>query len=408
MKLMGLKTKTSILSLEDIFADEESSLLSQVVAKPIVSADATLIQNFQELSQFYAQYERLPVDDADFAEKKLARRLAGIMGNDAHVAALQPYDDYGLLEKAVDNGAGATDCIKTLADIFAEDDDLLALGDVSILQMKHISNTTSKPYADEEMGTRFECLDFWQFEGLFKKIHANIQNGQAHIGRLRTEQNLNVGDIFILHGLLCYIAEMIDTEDRKSERRNYRLRLIFENGLESNMLMRSLARAVYKDEHGRQVTLTDDESVNTGFVQQFTLDGPGLVTGQLYVLKLVTPKPELVEFKQLHKIGFTTSTVEARIAHSEQDIAFLESKVRPVATFTCQNMNPQALESLIHAFFNGQRLNIKLMGKNGQLYSPKEWFDVSLGLIQQVVGFIMDGTISEYRMDNTTGKLCRK
>jgi len=46
-----------------------------------------------------------------------------------------------------------------------------------------------------------------------------------------------------------------------------------------------------------------------------------------------------------------------------------------------------------------------LTGKNGQKYHPKEWFSVPLDTAREVVRRIIDGTIIQYRMDNTTGKI---
>ena len=133
-----------------------------------------------------------------------------------------------------------------------------------------------------------------------------------------------------------------------------------------------------------------------------------LVTGQLYVVHLLQPKPEFATYRNLYKIGFTTGTVEARIADAENDTAFLESKVVPVLSFECRNINPHTFERLLHAFFAAQRVNIRLIGKNGKIYIPHEWFDVELDVIEKAAEYIINSTINQYRMNNTTGKIVPK
>ena len=232
-----------------------------------------------------------------------------------------------------------------------------------------------------------------------------MKAGRAHFEHLKTEQKLQKGELFLLGGQLCYIAEVVEAEARKSSRANFRLRLIYENATESNMLMRSLARAVYKDPNGRKVMM-QRPSENSDLLS----DGQcrGEVTGWLYVAALQESKPELAAYQYVHKIGFTTTTVAARLADSANDIAFLESEVKPVLAFECRNINPHTFESLLHAFFYGRRLNLTLTAKNGQSYRPHEWFDVSLADIEAAAGYIAAGTINRYRVDQTTGRIVAK
>ena len=51
------------------------------------------------------------------------------------------------------------------------------------------------------------------------------------------------------------MAEVGEEERRtKTERPDSRLRVIYDNATESDILMRSLQRALYKDEAGRRIT----------------------------------------------------------------------------------------------------------------------------------------------------------
>ena len=114
-------------------------------------------------------------------------------------------------------------------------------------------------------------------------------------------------------------------------------------------------------------------------------------------------------FKQnLYKIGFTESSVDERIKNAEKDRTFLQAPVRIVTTFQCFNMNTHKLETLVHGFLAKQRLDITLKGQDGTSYTPREWFYTPLATVLEVIQHILDGTISQYRMDNTTGKIVAK
>lgn len=393
-----------------------------------MTADSVLLSKFREIEVFYEAHQREPNNHGDYAEKTLARSLAALRKNTQFVESLKGHDQYGLLSQqgqqqslgeqtfslqATEPENTEEPSVKEIP-VFNSLDDILAfeangvladLGDVSIYDNFDGANkpNNSVPYPDEMIGTRYECEDFWKFQPYFEKIKVALKDGTATFNQLQTEQNLFVGDIFLLNGLVCFIAEKT-VEERKSKRKNYRLRLIFENGLESNMLMRSLAVAIYKDENGRQILLNDENAL----AQMFNQDIESLPTGYIYITKLSQAKPELSRFKHLHKVGFTRGDVEARLKNCEDDIAFLESKVHVVAKIQCKNLNPHAFEQMIHAFLYAQRLNLTLKSKDGQLYKPKEWFDADSETILEVAQRILDQTIVNYRMDNTTGKLIEK
>ena len=391
------------IPLADILNDDDLGLLAEVKPKEYQATEnQVVIEQFAEINDFFRRHQRRPSENSkDFAEELLALRLNNVCCNLKWREMLKLYDEFGLLDEE-ENAAAK---IMGWDDIFADDDlGLLDAGNTEIFRLAHVGGHTGKPYADEENAERQPCADFWRFEALFQQTHADLKWGRAYLERLKTEQNLQKGGLFLLGGQLCYIAEVMEAEVRQSHRAQFRLRLIYENATESNILMRSLARAVYKDPNGRKV-MTDRPPENDGLFS----DGQSHpVTGWLYVAALVAAKPELAAYRHLHKIGFTATTVEARLADSANDIAFLESEVRPVLAFECRNINPQTLESLLHAFFYGQRLNLTLISKNGQSYRPHEWFDVPLASIEEAAGYIVAGTINRYRVNQTTGQIVVK
>ncbi|UOO80971.1 GIY-YIG nuclease family protein [Uruburuella testudinis] len=386
--------------MDDIWEDDDLGLLADV--KPKIQHDArhqTGIAQFAEVNDFFRRHQRRPSESSgDFQEELLAKTLQSLCRDGECAEMLKAYDEFGLLN--IDAA------VISLADIFDDDDlDLLDAGNIEIFDFTHISEQQGKAYADEGNAERRECVDFWRFEALFQQTHAALKAGRAHLERLKTEQNLQKGELFLLGGQLCYIADVVEAEARKSNRAQFRLRLIYENATESNILMRSLARAVYKDPNGRKVMM-QKPSENGDLLSGDPCREE--VTGWLYVAALTAAKPELAGCRHVHKIGFTTTTVAARLAESVNDIAFLESEVKPVLAFECRNINPHTFERLLHTFFYGQRLNITLTAKNGQSYRPHEWFDVPLASIEEAAGYIAEGTINRYRVDQTTGRIVAK
>ncbi|HEM7577993.1 TPA: GIY-YIG nuclease family protein, partial [Serratia marcescens] len=181
---------------------------------------------------------------------------------------------------------------------------------------------------------------------------------------------------------------------------NSRLHLIFENGTEMHMLYQSLTHGLVRDNEGRKVLLNG---------QKLQLSSDPIPSGVVYILATMSTDPVLTPYKQnLYKIGFTETTVEQRIKNAEKDRTFLEAPVRIVSTSQCFNLNTQKLENLVHGFLAARRLNVTLKSHTGQIYTPREWFNIPLSTALSVIQYIADGTISQYRLDNTTGKILAK
>ena len=70
------------------------------------------------------------------------------------------------------------------------------------------------------------------------------------------QADIEPGRFFILGGQKAYVAEMGEEFTQSYGDRDARLRVIFDNGTESNMLRRSLQRALHKDETGRRIMET--------------------------------------------------------------------------------------------------------------------------------------------------------
>ena len=248
-------------------------------------------------------------------------------------------------------------------------------------------------------GQRQPCADFPRFAPLFTAFHDGLKSGAFGLERFTHKLKIAAGDFFILNGLLGYVDSVGERLEQYSGY-NARLYLVFENGTEMHMLYQSLTHGLVRDKEGRKVQTTGQSLL------------PSLETvpsGIVYILKTLSTDPTLVPYRQnLYKIGFTETSVEERIKNAEMDSTFLEAPVQIVAINQCFNLNAQKLEALVHGFFAPRRLNVKLKSYSGQIYTPKEWFNVPLESALAVIQFIVDGSISQYRLDNTTGKVLPK
>ncbi|MGM0987756.1 MAG: GIY-YIG nuclease family protein [Pseudomonadota bacterium] len=430
-------------TLEDIFAEsDELGLLT--VAPPrssAPSADQRLVATLQGIEAFVNEHGREPQEDAkDLKEATLAAHLAALRNDPAKVEGLAAWDTLGLLgasmgdavdvsrddQPAMSDGAGqeggsaategtssspekatvSPDSVTSLDDIWDSDTlGLLSGGDESaesIFDLTHVPERNERDMPDE-IAQRAHCKDFYRFESLFDQVREELREGDAEAVPFQMESQIDEGDMFVLNGMLC-IADQVGTESVGAGRKfNPRLRVVFDNGTESNLLLRSLARALYKDETGRRILRPDST-----FDSMQGITHHDKRTGVIYILRSLSQDPALRGIRNLHKIGYTEKELYQRIAGAERQQTYLEAPVQVVTFFDCYNLDPRRFERLVHAMLHHQRVNVLLHSRDGSTYRPREWFDVELDTAREIVKRIVDGTIAQYRMDNTTGRLVKK
>jgi hypothetical protein len=192
--------------------------------------------------------------------------------------------------------------------------------------------------------------------------------------------------------------EFINDYDRKDSR----LRVIYDNGTESrDMLMRSLQRALNKDKTGRRITNPTAGPLFSGENSEGDLE-----SGTIYVLRSLSDHPAVMENRDVvHKIGVTGGDVKKRIANAKNDPTFLMADVEIIATYKLANINRTKLENIIHKFFGAAKLDIEIKDRFGKPVTAREWFLVPVFVIDEMVEKIKDGTISDYRYDPATAGL---
>lgn len=401
-------------SFEELIAGNSDPLGLLRNVKPVATKTKALTaseQNFQEILDFYERTGRVPLlDTKDLQEKMLAARLKAYQAKPALRNQVAAMDVHGLLDLPKESEQKPKQEQKAVFHSFDElinNDAAGLLGDIdsSIFNLEHIgSSEPDMRNMPDEIASRKKCEDFFKFEKLFLDTQRDILNRKAEVVRFKNESQIEIGDMFIINGILCLVDSVLEESKESDKRENPRLRVIFENGIETNILKRSLSRALYKDPHGRRVmpTSVDLSEAMAGITHK------DKATGCIYVLASETKAPELADLKlkgKLVKIGYSSQKVEERIKNAPNDPTYLEAPVRILASLDCYNLNPQKVEHLIHAFLAKQRLNMTLISSKGKPYRPTEWFAVDLATAVAVAEHIVAGDIMSYRMDNTTGRL---
>jgi hypothetical protein len=305
-------------------------------------------------------------------------------------------DKHGMLGGAASNVP--EDEILDPDDLMAE---LSGVGEgVDITALRHVRPAEEKRAA-EEIARRDQCPDFQKFEPLFKQVRAELASGARLTRPFELKAEIRPGTYFIVFGQVCYVAKMAEVFTNAQGRTDARLRVIFDNGTESGMLMRSLQRQLNEDDAGRRIT---DPAPGPLFADKAE-DGEA-ETGTIYVLCSKSNHPVVTEHRQvMHKIGVTSGSVEARIAGAEKSSTYLLAGVKVVATYKVYGVNCQKLESLIHKVFSAAQLNLSIPDRFGNVVKPREWFLVPLGAIDEAVERIRDRSILSYRYDPTAGRL---
>lgn len=426
-------------TLEDIFSEDDSmGLLDvQTSASPAATADSRLIETLQAIERFLEDQGREPDSEAsELSEATLGVKLLALRNNPEYVRALSEFDRLNLLDASDAGGQSdgrqaadksevqqelptanappseqgptsvSPDSVTSLDDIW-NSDTLGLLGEddeatEALFEMTHVPESSEKDFPDE-YAKRTQCDDFYRFEGLFDQVREDLREGDAEAVRFQKESQVDQGDMFILNGMLC-VADQIGEESVGAGKKfNPRLRVVFDNGTESNLLLRSLSRALYRDDTGRRILRQ-----GTTFDAMQGIDHHDERTGVIYILRSLSRDPALRSIRNLHKIGYTEKSLKTRISGAERQQTYLEAPVEIATSFECYNLDPRRFERLVHAMLHHQRVNVTLKSQNGSTYRPREWFDIELNTAREVVRRIVDGTIAQYRMDNTTGRLVKK
>jgi T5orf172 domain len=357
-----------------------------------------IIGGFEEIDRFVEEHGRLPEhgEERDIFERLYAVRLDRMRESFECRDVLKGVDSRGLLGGAagarVSKDTTDEELLSSLGIEAARRDDLTQL--VNVRSREEIK-------AAEEVAQRNPCQDFSEFQPIFEQVQRELDAGKRQTLKYKDDADVRKGDLFILEGQTVIVAEMGDPFINNYERPDRRLRVVYANGTESDLLVRSLQRALNKDKASRRIT-------EPGFGPLFSdiEEEDDAATGYIYVLRSKSEHAFIAEHRSvIHKIGVTGGDVKSRIANAKKDSTFLLAEVEVVATFKLANIARKRLEALIHKFFGSARLDLELKDRFGVQVESREWFLVPLPVIEEAIQKITEGTIGSFRYDSETARL---
>lgn len=360
-----------------------------------------IIAGFEEIQRFTEHNGRIPQhgEDRDIFERLYAVRLDRLRAQEDCRSLLSPFDHQGLLTPG---GSTLPEASESMAD-----EELLAelsgaAGSMNITELRHV-RTSAEKRAAEEIANRTVCEDFDAFKPLFDQVKAELKSGVRKTRRFetRSQDEIQKGTFFIVGGQVAYVAEAGEAFTTEYDRRDSRLRVIYDNRTESNVLQRSLQRALHRDEAARLISDPDAGPLFSGEWEDDDIE-----SGTIYVLRSMSAHQFVSAHRELiHKIGVTGGKVETRIANASHDATYLLADVEIVATYKLAGVNRTKLEGLFHRIFASAQIDLTIQDRFGQPVKPREWFLVPLHVIDEVVQRIVDGSITGYTYDPASAQL---
>jgi hypothetical protein len=354
-----------------------------------------IIAGFEEIERWIEEHGHVPQhgENRDIFERLYAVRLDRLRESAECRGILSSIDKRNLL--GPDNEATVG-----LVEEAPADEALLAELGVSaepaddLTKLVHV-RPREEIKAAEEVAQRNLCKDFDVFKPLFAKVQQDIESGLRPTIPYKDNADTKKGDLFILDGQKVIVADMGEPFISDYGRPDRRLRVVYDNGTESDLLLRSLQRALNKDKASRRITEPDLGPLFSGEEEP-----DDLPTGYIYVLRSKSDDPFVVQNRTvIHKIGVTGGDVKSRVANAKKDPTYLLSEVEIAGTFKLANINRKKLEALLHKFFGKARLDVELKDRFGSQVEPREWFLVPLPVIEEAIDKIKDGTIADYTYD---------
>jgi T5orf172 domain len=361
-----------------------------------------IIAGFEEIERFVEEQGRLPQhgEDRDIFERLYAVRLDRLRESEECREILRPLDSCRLLDAEADTSLTTEEDSIDEALLASLGVDVDSENDVT--QLTHV-RSRSEIKAAEEIAQRTPCQDFDVFKPIFAKVQGQLETGERQTLKYQDNAAVNQGDLFILDGQKVLVADMGDPFVSDYGRQDRRLRVVYDNATESDLLLRSLQRALNKDKASRRITTPDFGPLFSSVEAE-----DDLPTGYIYVLRSKSNHPIIAKNRSIiHKIGVTGGDVKSRIANAKKDPTYLLADVEIVATFKLANINRKGLEALLQKFFSSARLDLELTDRFGTPVNPREWFLVPLEVIEEVIEKIKEGTINQFRYDLQTASLAR-
>ena len=323
----------------------------KVAPTPLVDLAREVLERIEA---FVAETGEEPISESgrSVRERMLANELAGLRASRDDLEGLAAFDRHNLIFRRT----SATDPL---------DDPLLA-DSVGIFHVRETLRPMARP---DYVANRQPCPDFERFEPLFEQVRHGVESGERKPQPFHQER-VDLGEFFVLKGQLVYVADVRQEQERNG-RPDARLRVIFDNATESDLLMSSLVRRLYEDKDAQRIG-------TSGAGPLFK----GARTGFVYVLRSLSARPEVAG---LLKVGTTAGTVEDRIARAESQATFLFAPVEIVTTYELIGHSAKEAEARLHKALERFHVGLRVTGPDGRFYKATEWFKLSERMVDAAV-----------------------
>ncbi len=367
--------------------------------KPVAkTADDRLIDSFDDIVKFAKAYGRAPdADSDDIGEATLGYRLNSIKSNKDKVDKLSEYDELGLL-----SSGGAP---RSLDELFAHDADLFG-GREGLFNYDNAPSLAKRTVTNDfTPERRKKCEDFDEkYRNLFIKQQNLLGSGLRKLTPFEhVNPQLKPGNFYVYGGQMCYVESFGEKERKAGGYSQQRIKVIFENGLESNMYRRSLAQRLYE---GGSVVV--DANYGADGNSGASVVGEK-VTGHIYVLESLSKAPAISTIANLYKIGCTKNSVAERIVNAANEATYLMAPVKIVDDYRLTgSYNIHKVETLIHHFFADAKVDVEVIDANGKKCIPDEWYSVPISVIREAIDMIDTGEIVDYVYDSKNQSIARR
>lgn len=377
--------------LIDIFENDNNTILDVTPQNTELNESQHIIEAFAQINNFYKQNKREPKSADNISERRLATILNEIKSDFSKKKELKQYDQFNLL--------GEVKEINNLEDIF--ENDFTNILDTSLEdQLLDIKSFDIERAKTDFVARRKPCKNFDDYKLVFKKIHNEIKSKNRKIVEFK-DMDLKEGNFFVLDGIVV-LLEKIQGKNIKNflgktgdVRDDPRTRCIFENGMESNMYLRSLQKLLYQN--GKRISETQEEAL-----KMFDSNlGSANISGYIYVLRSLSDKQQIQNIPNLYKIGFSTNEVSERIKNARNESTYLNADVEIISETPVSGFNPNKIENILQSFFAKRKMEIEVIDKSGKKVKPDEWFSVPINIIHQAIDLIRNNNLAGHRYDET-------
>ena len=434
-------------SLDEIFNNDTFGLLKDV-GKSKVSMNDTqkIMSELEDIKEFIKEHQRLPNEAShDFKEQILFKRYQKVLSvysaAKEECQALLPEDQRSKKTEKISRTRMTRDEVikKEVADmqsrVFTDLESVFACDPLGLLDnvgpsdlvVEHeywrdtAAYKAKKMVIEEPVAKAVKCHEFDKFKRYFNEVKLLLKQNHVKQVKVVGGEDINVlpGQFFVIDGVLSLIVEGSmegDTFKKSTGKRRYRVRQIFDNGTESRPFNTSVKASFYKSVPPC-MRLVENDDIGREFFSRLVreldqlferLDNAGKPDGYVYILGTLSTEPviqKFLEHSHLIKIGYTSNTVEERIANAQNESTYLCAPVKVLRTIACKNFDALALENALHTIFAAHRLNVTLKDNEGHTYKPKEWFTVSADTACEVVEHIMAQDLNKYYIDPIQGRL---